>query len=100
MNSRPDPTAFLAITPSLRSRLETAIEHLLALLDELDGDPDLEEGGDHEADSELEPNIGWTGVGRGTIGLDLNRYDRDGELEQDDAELGIADHDALHTIYL
>jgi hypothetical protein len=37
-------TVFLAVTPSLRLRIETTIENLLALLDEVDGDPDAEDG--------------------------------------------------------
>jgi hypothetical protein len=42
MNRRPDPTLFLAVTPSMRDRIEAAIEGLLQLLDALDGDADLE----------------------------------------------------------
>lgn len=61
---------------SLRDRLEGEIERLIALLDTLDGDPDLEpwlagtdpadgdrEGGDvldeGEPDSDSEPSLGW-----------------------------------------
>ena len=50
----PDATIFLAVTPSMRLRLETTIENLLVLLDEIDGDPDQEDVGD------MEPNLGWT----------------------------------------
>lgn len=37
-----------------RERLEAAIEAALELLDRLDGDADLEPGGDDE------PSLGWT----------------------------------------
>jgi hypothetical protein len=40
--------------PSLsRREIERAIERLIALLDLIDGDPDLEDGGDGE------PSLGW-----------------------------------------
>lgn len=42
-------------TTALRKRAEAAIDALLALLDEMDGDPDLEEAGDDE------PALGWEG---------------------------------------
>ena len=35
--------------PSLRASLEEAVERLLTILDALDGDPDLEIGGDAES---------------------------------------------------
>ena len=41
-------TLFLAVTPSMRQRIEATIENLLALLDVIDGDPDFEDGGDAE----------------------------------------------------
>ena len=44
------PTTFLAVTPSMRLRLATTIENLIALLDEIDGDENLEDGGDLELD--------------------------------------------------
>ena len=49
-------TIFLAVTPSMRLRLSTTIEYLIALLDEIDGDENTEEQGD------LEPSLGWTGT--------------------------------------
>lgn len=44
------PTTFLAVTPTMRLRLATTIENLIALLDEIDGDENLEDGGDLEFD--------------------------------------------------
>ncbi|WP_162375643.1 hypothetical protein [Ancylobacter sp. TS-1] len=43
MNKRPEPTTFIAVTPTMRQLIENVIEDLLLLLDELDGDPDAEE---------------------------------------------------------
>lgn len=65
-----------------RHRLERYIETLIDLLDAIDGDPDLEEGGD------LEPYL---------AGADPGHDDRefDDEREHDDAEHGIADQDGL-----
>lgn len=62
------PTTFLAVTPSMRLRIATTIENLIALLDTIDGDPDFE----------LEPDA-----------------EEGGDLERDPAECGIADLDAL-----
>jgi hypothetical protein len=42
-------TLFLPVTRSMRKRLESAIESLVALLDEIDGDPDREDD-EHELD--------------------------------------------------
>lgn len=42
---------------SYRQRIEAAIESLIALLDEIDGDPDLEDGHDAEAVDEREPEV-------------------------------------------
>ena len=36
-------TLYLPVTRSMRKRLESAVESMVALLDELDGDPDYEE---------------------------------------------------------
>ncbi|MBB6410832.1 hypothetical protein [Mesorhizobium sangaii] len=35
-------TVFIGMTPTLRLRIETTIENLLSLLDEIDGDENLE----------------------------------------------------------
>lgn len=54
MNAHPDQTLFLPMTRSMRMRIEATIEQLVALLDEIDGDPDLEAANDDE------PSLGWT----------------------------------------
>ena len=46
-------------TGDLRRCMERAIEALMAALDALDGDPDLESSHDDE------PSLGWTGAGEG-----------------------------------
>lgn len=43
MNQRPEPTTFIALTPAMRQLIENVIEDLLLLLDELDGNADLED---------------------------------------------------------
>lgn len=44
----------------LRATLETAVEHLIAALDAIDGDPDLENSFDREAEHDgREPENGW-----------------------------------------
>lgn len=51
MNPRPLPSDFLPLTAARRQRIEATIEALIAMLDELDGD------------SDLEPGLGWTARG-------------------------------------
>jgi hypothetical protein len=47
------------MTETARRSIEDAIERLLALLDALDGDPDLEDGADTEPNGdELESTLG------------------------------------------
>jgi hypothetical protein len=49
--TRPDaPTQILEFTPAMRTLIEDAIEALILLLDEIDGDADLEETWDRERD--------------------------------------------------
>lgn len=80
----------------LRHSIEVEVERLIAMLDDLEPDPDLEDDLDLEEPGDLEPSIGWTGIGRGTSGLvhtiphewdleaDLGgqaRYDENGRLQ-------------------
>ncbi|MCA1298502.1 hypothetical protein [Stappia indica] len=48
---------WLTIEPATRARIEAAIENLVALLDQIDGDCDYEETGDGE------PYLSWPGDG-------------------------------------
>lgn len=68
MNARPDPTAFLPMTPTLRARIEATIEHLVSLLDAVDDDPDLE------------PSLGYSPYDE----IDLEGDDSDLEPDNDD----------------
>lgn len=75
-----------AVLQHRRTELEARIEEMIALLDLLDGDPDLEDGGDYE------PSLGVPGCRvKGKFECDL---------EEDPAELGIADRDALNLFLL
>lgn len=51
MSSRVQPVLYLPLTPAMRMRIEATIEQLIGLLDEIDGDPDLEPESDDEPDS-------------------------------------------------
>ncbi|TIO11069.1 hypothetical protein [Mesorhizobium sp.] len=64
-------TVFIGMTPTLRLRIETTIENLLALLDEIDGDPDLEP---------------WLAGGAEVVGTDDREQDDCDLEEQHDAE--------------
>lgn len=50
MNARRQPIVYVPLTPAMRLRLEATIEQLIGLLDEIDGDADLEPGGDNAED--------------------------------------------------
>ena len=63
MNAMPEATASLRATPALRARIEATIERLVALLDVIDGDPDLEDDG-RELEDESDEDGGdteWSG---------------------------------------
>jgi len=69
---------------SLRQRLEAKIEELIALLDEVDGDADLE------------PTLAWPFHGPQWLseaGIADDDREWDDEREWDPAEMGIADMD-------
>lgn len=53
MNTRPEPTTFIAITPTMRQLIENVIEDLMLLLDEIDDDADLEDDDRLETNSSL-----------------------------------------------
>lgn len=71
-----------AVLQLRRAELEARIEEMIGLLDVLDGDENLEDSGDDE------PSLGSSArYGNGKLEYDL---------EEDPAELGIADLDALN----
>ena len=113
---------FLEIRPSMRDRLQQAIEALVDVLDSLEPDPDLEDNGDDELTGdeepmlgattgfhqghawnvptdeadEGEPSLGWPGEGgRGFQGMALPGCADDRELVDEDGgdDTGIADMD-------
>lgn len=81
------------LTPAMRKQIEATIEHLLSVLDQFDGDENLEEDDPAEEGGDTEPSLGWAdmqarydfyGVGdRHHVGLG---YDR--ELDTVDDEDG------------
>jgi hypothetical protein len=78
---------------ALRERAERTIEALIVLLDELDTDPDLEDGGDDEPDADGEPSLGWVGGNPAQYAGGSGFWDCDCEWDQ--AEDGIADWEGL-----
>lgn len=65
------------LTPAIRKQIEETIEHLLSVLDQFDGDENLEDDGNDE------PSLGWGAGGhpdriRNPVGAD--------DLELDDAD--------------
>jgi hypothetical protein len=120
-----DVRTFLEVRPEMKDRLRHAIEALVDVLDSLDADTDLEDGGDDELtgdeeprlgaatgmhqghawnvptdeSDEAEPSLGWTDIGRGCHGLELPGYADDRELVNEDGggnDNGIADMDGAY----
>ncbi|MBZ9710549.1 hypothetical protein LB543_28020 [Mesorhizobium sp. ESP7-2] len=87
---------------SIRSGLAGIAELLVAVLDDLDGDPNLEDGADVEGvnedggdildephdgrDGDDEPSLGWTE--KASLGGNLGCFGSNVDLEHDPAELG------------
>ncbi|WP_296709013.1 hypothetical protein [Rhodoblastus sp.] len=53
-----EPRTFIEFRPGMRRLIEDAIESLILLLDEIDGDDDLEDGSDDEDGADCEPALG------------------------------------------
>jgi hypothetical protein len=60
MNQRREPSTFIVITPTMRVLIENIIEDLLLLLDEIDGDADMEAEPDQE--DEIDANSEEFGI--------------------------------------
>ena len=74
-----------------REVIESEIERLVAVLDEMDGDFDLEESADNEPDSDGEPQLGAPEARTGSwAGLPPESFTDDAELDEadDEPELG------------
>ncbi len=65
------------VSPSLRAKIENAVERRLAVLDPLDGDPDLEDDAPLEDGGDREPSL---------CGLMVQVFGDDGDFEDDIAD--------------
>ena len=75
--------------PENRPDLEALIEAAITRLDDLDPDPDLEDGGDDEPDGDGEPQLGAPEAHTGSwAGLALEAYSDDRESDGADDEDG------------
>ncbi|WP_290774395.1 hypothetical protein [Hoeflea sp.] len=81
-----DFTRIVELTPALRRRMEQTVEHLIALLDTYDGDPDAESTGDDE------PWLGWPQQGIAAL---LSTSGDDRELEDENDEDGADDEPTI-----
>ncbi|TIW71235.1 MAG: hypothetical protein E5V56_00835, partial [Mesorhizobium sp.] len=78
----------LPLTAARRLRIERTVEALLAILDDADGDPDMEPNGDREGESsDYEPSLGWTLATNQTLALEggANPFFLDGEFDAGDS---------------
>ena len=115
-----DVRSLIELKPGMRDRLKQAVEALIDVLDGLEPDPDLEDGGDDELTGdeeptlgattgmhqghawkvptdeadEGEPSLGWVGEGRGFHGMALPGYADDLE-EQHDREGELTDDNGI-----
>ncbi|WP_424361083.1 hypothetical protein [Methylocystis parvus] len=108
---RQEPRVFLEFRPPMRSLIEDAIESLMLLLDEIDGDADFEEEPDEEDGFDQEQDLGGTHAIDQTNAYRSDAFSdgtaefegdtvaesdvEDDELEKDPAEDGIADADGV-----
>ncbi len=96
MNSPASPTTFLPVTRTMRQLIENVVEDLLLLLDEIDGDADLEDESEDD-DADLEPILGanicvdqsrWHCGVRDDREIADDSEEGDDELERDDSDYG------------
>jgi hypothetical protein len=79
----------------LRKEAAAEIERLIAFLDALGGDPDLEDGHDDEADID-EPSLGWTTTINQAARTEQrfgSQWDYDTEQEHDGSEPDVDDEE-------
>lgn len=86
-----DGVLFLTITKGDRLSIATSIERLIDLLDELDGDADLEIDGDDEDGRDDEPSFGWTDQEARFAVFPQSGDER--EVEDDEPDLGWIERD-------
>jgi hypothetical protein len=96
MNRPVSPTTFVPMTRTMRQLIENVVEDLLLLLDEIDGDADLEDESEDD-DSDLEPILGanicfdqsdWHCGIRDDREIADDSEEGDDELERDDSDYG------------
>jgi hypothetical protein len=94
-----DPNAeYFAALGKLRREAAAEIDRLLQFIDNLDGDPDLEDGADDEPIEDTEPSLGWTLAGhRGRLDGVL---DVDVELDEADAEPSLASPESVRPMMI
>ncbi|SMH36036.1 hypothetical protein [Mesorhizobium australicum] len=91
-----DNTIMLSVNPRDRLTIATTIERLINLLDVLEPDVDLEEGGD------AEPWLGWTDKGPQALAKGVEHDDREEECEDEGGQCddeGMIDFDAPGVIW-
>jgi hypothetical protein len=88
----PDAPQVVVFTPTMRTLIADAIESLILLLDEIDGDVECEADADFEVDPDLEPSLGATHsmdqpiAWRATIGETDAEHEHDGREPDADFE--------------
>jgi len=80
-----ESTAFLAVTPQMRQKLAATCEALIALLDEIDGDENVEGTADEE------PLLGWPNGGQRPTAEMSSDDDRELDNADSEHELGWQD---------
>ena len=88
----PDVPQVVVFTPAMRMLIADAIESLILLLDEIDGDAEHEQDTDFEGEPDLEPSLGATHgmdqsiAWRATIGETDAEHEHDGREPDADFE--------------
>lgn len=77
---------FVQTTPALRRRLAQMVDDLIGLMDQLDGDADLEAEPDLEDGHDAEPSLGWA-ESEARRGRYAHRTEVDAERDDCDREV-------------
>jgi hypothetical protein len=76
----------VVFTPAMRMLIADAIESLILLLDEIDGDSDHKEDADFEGEPDIEPSLGATAEIDQSIAWLASTSEIDAEAEHDVCE--------------
>jgi hypothetical protein len=82
----PDESQIVVFTPAMRTLIADAIESLILLLDEIDGDGELGESADFEAEPDMEPSLGAADNVDQSIAWQATIGETDAEQEHDGPE--------------